>query len=164
MWCRITSGGDLENMEYPFIAIIPRSNITRSGRIPSLVQIDLFKNQLYKIEACAERKNFQETTRNNLNIKHTMNAISNLWAWNDPIRFDKPKIHLCHTMLFEHLSVKYKLRKLVVKIFTSVLNLILYEVPTFLNLCHTWVNLKFCLICKFEHSCRVWFDLKRNYK
>ena len=42
--------------EHPFIAITPRSSLTRSDRVPLMGKIDLFKNSSYLVEPWATKK------------------------------------------------------------------------------------------------------------
>ena len=68
--CFITPRFNLGRVEYPFIAIIPMSNLTR--RVPSMDKIDLFKNYLYSIETCAKKS--LEPTKQKMQI----------WTYNEP--------------------------------------------------------------------------------
>ena len=61
-------------MEYLFIAITQ----TWSGipiRVPSMGQIDIFKNYSYLIEPCAQKKTLKKQLHKKCNHEHTMNVI-----------------------------------------------------------------------------------------
>ena len=55
IWLWGSSSEDLGSVEYLFIAITLRSTLTQSVRIPSMGQIDLFKNHLYLIGPYAKK-------------------------------------------------------------------------------------------------------------
>ena len=51
IWWWDSSSGNLESVEYSFIVINPRFTLTQHGsiKVPSMGQIDLFKNYSYSI-------------------------------------------------------------------------------------------------------------------
>ena len=111
-WC--STSEDLVNMNHFFIVIASRSTLTRSGipvRIPSLGQIDLFKNYFYSTEACAKKKNF---FRINVNVNVQWTRFLNLYAWNNPRRVAMP---LKSTIV----SIRYRTRVI------SAISLILFN-------------------------------------